>query len=48
MDSSVRDIPLSDVRSDSDSLDSDNPEPSSRITGGVFMNQDIGPTDQGE
>jgi hypothetical protein len=48
MDSSIEDIPLLDVGSDSDSLDSDNPEQSSRITGGAFMNQGISPTKQGE
>jgi hypothetical protein len=47
-DSSVEDIPLSDVGSDSDSLDSDDPESLSGIAGGAFMNQGISPTDQGE
>jgi hypothetical protein len=48
MDSSVEDISLLVVGSDSDSLDSDDPKPSSGIAGGVFMNQGISPTEQGE
>jgi hypothetical protein len=48
MDSSIEDIPLSDIGSDSDSLSSTISESSSPIASTEVINQDNGPPEQGE